>query len=174
MEQKNEYRAVEGAHLSDAQAQRYGKRLDELIEKNGFVTPEIVVEDAKKATSLLHDYFDWSNREAAEKWRIEQAKTMIRGISITIVSAGKEEVIRSYYSVNPSKDMDTEAKKVYVTMDAVFTDKDKRKEVIGYALMELRGWTERYRQYSELAPMVDYIRRFNERLNKKLGKRGIK
>jgi len=146
---KQEYKAANGAHLSDAQAARYGSRINYLMEKRGFVTPQIVVEDAEKTTSPLHNYFTWNNDEAAVKWRIEQAKMLIRSIVVTVISDDKPEV-RQFFSVTPSSEMRTEAKKVYVTLNTVMNDEAKKDEVIAYALRELRGWRERYAQYQEL------------------------
>lgn len=151
------YKASDGARLSDAQAAKYGSRINHLSEKEGFVTPEMVLEDAKNKNSPLHDYFDWNDREAAASWRIEQAKYLIRHIVVTIINDEKPETIRQFYSITPTSEMKSDAPRVYVTLDSVLSDVDKRKEVIGYALRELEGWKARYKQYSELSGLIEIL-----------------
>jgi hypothetical protein len=150
---KQEFKAANGARISDAQAARYGDRINYLTEKRGFITPQIVVEDAEKSSSPLHDYFTWNNDEAAIKWRIEQAKMLIRSIVVTVINEDKPEV-RQFFSVTPSAEMKTSATKVYVTLNTVMNDETKRNEVVAYALRELRGWRERYAQYQELEDLI--------------------
>ena len=150
------YTAVHGARINKEQAARYGSRITHLAEENGFITPRLVVDDARNPASPLHDYFDWNNKEAAEKWRIEQAKYLIRTISITVIDEKRPE-IRQFYSITSTPEMDTEEPQVYVTLNTILTDKEKRQEVIAYALRELRGWTERYRQYSELHELIGRV-----------------
>jgi hypothetical protein len=151
------YKASDGARLNDSQAARYGSRITHLKEKKGFVTPEIVINDAKNPKSPLHDYFDWNDREAAESWRIEQAKYLIRHIVVTIINDDKPETIRQFYSITPTTDMHTDSPKVYVTLDDVLSNVDTRKEVIAYALRELEGWKARYKQYSELSGLIEIL-----------------
>lgn len=59
-------------------------RLAMLENERGQLTPTIVVEDAKRKESPLHDLFDWNVKEAAEKWWLEQARTIIRSVKVVI------------------------------------------------------------------------------------------
>jgi len=164
-EKQIQYQVVKGAHLSDEQAKQYGKRITWLTEKRGFVTPEIVVDDAKHSNSPLHDYFDWSDKKAAEKWRIEQAKYLIRVISVSIIDSSRPEA-RYFYSIKPTQEMHTDAKQVYVTLDAIVSDKEKRDQVIAYAWRELNGWMDRYKQYSEFSTLIGDIKKHSAEFDK--------
>jgi len=149
-----EYKASNGARLSDKEAAIYGSRITHLSEKKGYVTPKMVVDDARNPNSPLHNYFDWDDKEAAEKWRIEQAQYLIRHIVVTVMDEKKPE-IRHFYSITPTSDMGKiKESKVYVTLNTIMSDTEKRAEVIAYALRELNGWMERYRQYSELESLI--------------------
>lgn len=152
----SKYKAVKGAHLNDAQAETYGRRLDALEKRNGFLTPSLVLEDAKLESSPLHNYFDWDNKAAAENWRLGQASYLLRSIVITI-DGEKEQELRGFYSVTPDEHMNTTATSVYVSLNTILTDVEKREEVVAYALQELRGWADRYRQYSELTSLIKII-----------------
>ena len=52
----------------------------ELENEEGRLTAETVVERARSENSTLHGYFDWDDKEAADKWRLEQAGQLIRRV----------------------------------------------------------------------------------------------
>ena len=59
------------------------ERLAELAKQNGGrLTPELVVADAENEDSPLHSAFTWDDSEAAAKWRIEEARTLIRSVRL--------------------------------------------------------------------------------------------
>ena len=157
------YGAREGSQLSEEDAQTYGERLKQLEEKKGYITPNLVLQDAKKASSPLHDYFEWDNSRAAEAYRLKQAGELIRCITVTIINDGEQQKVRRYYSVKSDPVLELEEPKMYVPLETICTDVDKKEEVIRYALRELKGWRERYAIYQELGPLVKYIDEFIEK-----------
>jgi hypothetical protein len=54
------------------------------IESNLGLTPKNVVEQSRDPSAVLHPCFEWSNDIAAEKFRLNQAATLIRAIKVTI------------------------------------------------------------------------------------------
>ena len=63
------------------------EELDLISRKNGgVVLPEAVVEFAKDPETALHSRFDWDDSEAAAKWRLVQARQVIR-LELTVVPA---------------------------------------------------------------------------------------
>jgi hypothetical protein len=67
-------------------------RKDKLIEiagKNGGrLTAEAIVEDARNPESILHECFEWDDSIAAELYRIEQARAMVRSVRVETVTEG--------------------------------------------------------------------------------------
>lgn len=57
-----------------------------LEDGHGRVTPRIVLEAAKSAANPLHDYFEWNDSEAAQAWRIEQARGLIRSVKLVVTT----------------------------------------------------------------------------------------
>ena len=57
-----------------------------LYEKHGRLTPAVIVKDARRPTSILHDQFEWDDGKAAQQWREEQARVLIRSIRVTITT----------------------------------------------------------------------------------------
>lgn len=58
------------------------ERIQQLESEQGELTAHQVLDDARSPDSPLHRYFDWDDSEAAEKWRLSQARTLIRNIRI--------------------------------------------------------------------------------------------
>jgi len=60
-------------------------RLKELQDASGVITPDVVLADAEDETSPLHSYFEWDDSIAGVKFRIEQARTLIRSVRLVLV-----------------------------------------------------------------------------------------
>ena len=58
--------------------------LSKLEDRNGRLTPEAVVEAARSPNSPLHDRFEWDNSKAGDCWRLEQARRLIRYVTVEI------------------------------------------------------------------------------------------
>lgn len=65
-------------------------RLRQINDERGDMTPALVVEDARDPDSPLHDQFDWSDTAAACKWRLHQARCLIRTVHYTTSVEGVE------------------------------------------------------------------------------------
>jgi len=162
------FKARKGFRISDNQAQEFGERLSSLSSKNnGNVTPEIVVNDAENPKSPLHDYFEWDDSEAAKEWRLQQARVMMRSIEVVIETSSGDANVRAFFNVNLESDTDS-MESVYVSVDRVLSEKELRKQVVAQALSEAENWSVRYKQYSELRPIVKAIVGFKKRKKKVL------
>jgi hypothetical protein len=54
--------------------------LRRLEDGHGRLVPEDVVEAAREPSSPLHGYFTWDDTEAAARYRLDQARTLIRSV----------------------------------------------------------------------------------------------
>jgi hypothetical protein len=77
------------------------KALQEIYDFNGTITPDLVVEYAEPELSPIHDRFEWDDGLAAKRYRIEQARTLIRSVRVAIIT---EEIVGKspVYARNPS------------------------------------------------------------------------
>jgi len=50
--------------------------------KDHVLRPEDVVEAASDPNSILHDYFEWDNERAGHRYRLMQARALIRGVRV--------------------------------------------------------------------------------------------
>lgn len=53
-----------------------------LLAAHDGITPDILLETARKKTNPLHPLFDWDDSVAAEKWRTHQARKLARAIHV--------------------------------------------------------------------------------------------
>lgn len=95
--------------------------LKKLESSRGRLDPVDVIDAARPATSPLHACFDWSDREAADKWRIAQARDLIRRIKIVVEVNSRE--VRTVAYVRDTSTAEGEAGYVS-TMRITKTDMD--------------------------------------------------
>lgn len=145
------FKAGPGSGFGKKRAQRYGEYLWKLRDENGDVLkPGRVVEEAKPESSPLHDYFEWDNKVASQKYRIFQARKLLEHIVVVVEVDGKDEDVRAFLNV-AVKIGKKKIKQGYVTVREVQMNKEYHKIVVQNALDELRGWEKRYHQYLRLS-----------------------
>lgn len=60
------------------------KALQEIERANGALTPQAVVDAARCRSHPLHSCFEWDDKIAGEKYRLEQARALIRSVRVVI------------------------------------------------------------------------------------------
>ena len=69
------------------------EELTRLQEVNRILTPEVVVRAAEDNNSILHKLFEWDDNKAAYNWRLQQARTILNNIEVTIITDGEPREI---------------------------------------------------------------------------------
>jgi hypothetical protein len=140
------YQWKQGSRV-EADAQLVGDELERIrVHQNGRLESEDVVREARDDASPLHPIFDWDNEIAGEKWRIEQAKYLIRSIDVVIERSDEEAVpIRAFVSVKRDEDRSYTS-----TVDAL-ADPVLRAQVVEQAFRELEAWRKRHAELIEFA-----------------------
>ena len=121
-------------------------------QHGGRLMPEAVVEAARNSRSILHSFFDWDNTEAAEKWRVHQARNLIR-VTVTYIGENDDTPMRVFVSLHS----DRQSKRGYQSTVNVLSDEDMRAELLEDALAELRAFREKYVALKELVAVFDAI-----------------
>ena len=49
--------------------------LTRIATKHGSVDPELLLDEARNPKNVLHNYFEWNDTAAAEKWRNQTDET---------------------------------------------------------------------------------------------------
>lgn len=115
-------------------------RLQDLCTLNkGRLTPQNVVADARNRNSPLHDIFEWDDAKAADQYRLEQARELIRSVKIEVVT---EE--RTVSTIRYIRDPTLAAKEPgYVETMRIRTDKDVAIEALRAEISRLSATMER-------------------------------
>lgn len=114
-------------------------------ENNGFLRPQEVVEYAKNPNTVLHQYFDWDNDIAADKYRIAQARALIR--VAVIVEKNTSEKVRAYVSLSSDRNEAGGYRSIAeVINDVVLVD-----TLLQDALKELASFQRKYNRLKEVS-----------------------
>jgi hypothetical protein len=57
------------------------------LERGGIVTPEALVRAARNPNHPMHPDFEWNDRKAGHKHRLDQARTFIAAVRVTITTS---------------------------------------------------------------------------------------
>ena len=79
-----EVRWRSGSRFNNIRAEDAYNELEDIKQdQGGVITPAAVVERARDDTNVLHDGFEWNNDVAADKYRLNEARNMIRSIPVS-------------------------------------------------------------------------------------------
>lgn len=135
-----------------ASAEDAGRIFEKIERRDGAVTPEAVLEDARSEDSPIHGDFEWDNDKAAEKYRLKQAQQMI---SLLVVSEDDKPNTRAF--VNTHTDI---KKAAYMNVGKAMQSQDLRRVVLGNARREMIMFNSKYAKYMELAKVTNAIDEF--------------
>ena len=92
--------------MSRISAKRIASIREELeaIAKSGVLTPEEVVQAARNPNSSMHDQFEWDDNEAAHRFRLSQARSLIKQITVEVVRTDLKKVVAPMFTQAPRKD----------------------------------------------------------------------
>ena len=133
---------IQGYYKADAQ---------KVAEEIGFgkFTPMEVLEKAKNETTELHKCFEWNDSIAAEKYRLEQAKNIIR--MLVYEKETKEQQVVRYYAK-------TETKHVYQPTKQFLVQEDEYQGLLRRALAELEAFKNKYHALTELEGIFEAMK----------------
>jgi hypothetical protein len=152
------YRSGHG--FREVSAQVVGETIDRMMETRGEITPAEVVEESRPANAPLHPLFEWDDSVAAEKYREDQARAVIRSYVIIVRDdQGNEHQELRNVSIAQPFDHDGPA---YVQARRAMEDPGLRARVIALQKSQLDGWVARNAHIEELAAYVDAIRQAKE------------
>jgi hypothetical protein len=134
-------------------AQAVGEHLERL-EQVGPLTPEAIVEDARDEQSPTHPYFEWNDQDAAEQYRLVQARELVRAVIVVIE---KPEATPEPLRVRAFSSLETQEGRSYVTTARALDDDGLRAQLLHSALADLRAFRMKYHKLQELADVIATI-----------------
>lgn len=127
------------------------EELQAIYESNGKLTPTIVVDVARSADHPLHSRFNWDDTDAAECWRRDQAKRLIRSVRITYRTPNEKD---SGASVRAFQAVHTEEGNVFKPSEEVVQDEFLTKLVLSEMTRDWQALKRRYERFAEFTAMI--------------------
>lgn len=153
IEAKNEYQWNEGWSNSIVKADIGAviAELKPLQDEHGEITPAKVVEAAKNKKSVLHDYFVWDNKEAANRYRLSQASELLRRIEIKIIKDGEPRTLRAF-EITTRPHIGTDSTFVHTAFDS-----NRAREISLNDLNRIIGRLSAFEEFKSIVPVLEYV-----------------
>lgn len=157
--------ARRGSRISDDTAERVYREAQRLPETQR--TAENLLKLARSPKSEIHDLFIWDDKEAAEKFREEQARHLMRSVQVRVIVEDSVKEYHAFFSVTVEEE---EARPMaYVQYQAVSETERFRRQVLSRARRDLDAFRSRYQQYADLfqeeAPEIVEVLKVADSLN---------
>lgn len=123
------------------------------------ISPSAVVEVARDESSAMHDCFEWDDDKAAEAYRVDQARYLLRAIVVVMPKDDEPEgtvEVRAYECVEIGKE---EKKSYYVPTVNALKDEDLRAQVIGRLTADIESAERTAENYEYLCQQFGEVRR---------------
>jgi hypothetical protein len=125
---------------------------DEIANIGEAVTAEQIVDKAKDKNTELHKCFTWDDESAAEKYRIIEARQIVRHLVREELPDVKNDTppLRVFYKTNNGEG--------YKHIERTIIKKeDEYQALLARAMMELRAFKAKYSMLEELREILDLI-----------------
>jgi hypothetical protein len=100
--------------------------LKKIEDKSGGLNPKSVVEAARMKDHPLHSKFTWDDSEAAEKWRLEEARALIASVKVEVEVEERRVVVPGYHRDPHASPAET----AYRSREAIQQDPDDARTVV--------------------------------------------
>lgn len=129
------------------------RELEEIAVRNANVlSPHDVVAFARDPATALHAQFEWDDSAAAQAYRLEQARHIIR-VTVTIEAPEHDPPRRVFVSLMNDRTPDGG----YRLLRDVLSDAEMRAQLLVEAFNTMRAWRRRYTHLHELAKVFATI-----------------
>ena len=148
METKYKF-TIESLYAGKVTADEAAAELERIRKKHGILRPEIVVEESREASAILHRCFQWDDEIAAEQYRKEQARKLIDSIHVVVVNSDVHYSVRAFVNVRPADD----EQRSYTPLTEAIHDKKMYADLLAQAKAEMSSFVTKYSQIAELNPV---------------------
>lgn len=124
--------------------------LQSIYDKEGELTPSAVVTAAKPKNHPLHSQFTWDDKDAADQFRLEQARGLIRSVKIVFKRAdGEYDDVRSWHSVRRPSGTS------YEPADKVAKDPFLREMALREMQRDWMSFKSKYESFAEFVSLMN-------------------
>jgi hypothetical protein len=137
------------------------QRLASLLEREGDLSIESILRDARRKESPLRSAFTWDAGDALSKVQEQEADYLRRQFVVVTIERDEVREMRAVVPVIVHDDPDG-PRRYIPTMDAL-SDEAYREQVLRQALKELQALRRKYAELQELAAIFRAIDRASKR-----------
>ena len=116
----------------------------ENLERTVGLTAQNLLEVSRPEDAPLHNEFEWNDSVAAEKYRKNQARYIIRMLCVAPEKEDKPPV-RAFFTVAPEQP--------YENIQRIMVNPEKRTSLLEMAFAEFKAFEAKYAAVSELEPV---------------------
>ena len=132
-----------------------GPVLMALKESEKGLNPDTLLEASRPEDAPLHNEFEWDDTVAAEKFRKEQARYIIRHLVVIHKDTnGAEQIVKDRAFVFTGK-----KKTGYVPLGEALSNETWRANLLKAAYKDMEFFTAKYHRLNELSDVIDAMRR---------------
>ncbi|MCK5296354.1 MAG: hypothetical protein KAJ75_05660 [Alphaproteobacteria bacterium] len=138
---------------------RFGKKthqlvrdaFEELTARNGGggVTSHQFLKFSTPKDSYTHRLFDWDNKSASDKYRLQQARQLLSSITIEVSGVRTRELENLIIEVEDNRE------RKYLHIEKILSDEDLKEQVVASVVRQLRMTIDRYRKYKEIYKLIN-------------------
>lgn len=148
---------VEGSRVKGNPDAIYSE-LMHIHDRDGYVTPEAVVDFAQDKSTELHQNFTWDDKEAAQQYRMREARHVQASVQVEYMTLPGQkfralEVVKQQCNTGGN----LESRNVYRRVEDIMQDPDCRDQLLRRALGELSSFKKRYSGLSKLSKVFSVI-----------------
>ena len=122
---------------------------------HGLLRPVDVVEYASNPKTTLHGCFTWDDTEAAQQYRLWQARQIIR-VRVQVIPQHTEPV-KVWVSMKDDRYREGGG---YRGLMPVMSDQTRKTQLVAEALEDLKVWRRKYETLKELASLFEVVDEF--------------
>lgn len=129
------------------------QELQEIYDQHNKLTPALVVDVARDPSHPLHGRFEWDDETAGEKFRLHQARQLIRSVKIRVINEddpGQNYEVRAYQAVRTSA-----GTTAYQSTLELASDPFMSRLVLASMQREWQALRERYEKFNEFWLLVN-------------------
>lgn len=139
------------------QSQIISSELRKIERECSIITPAMVVQAALDKQSPLHQFFEWDDTQAAEKYRLWQARKLIATVYLVPSDAPDSEPVRAFVNIQSEEEDELAEDQGYVWSPGLDSRPNYKAQVVSYAAHQLKLWRTKFGAYKEFFGVVREI-----------------
>lgn len=135
--------------LQKVPAQVAGEVCEWLENSEQGLSPRTLLDASRDANAPLHNEFEWNDSEAAERYREQQAGSIIRNLYIVSAERREEDTARAFVSVHTEQKQGT-----YHNLKVVLDNEAMREKLFASAKRDMQSFIAKYKTLEVLSNVI--------------------